>query len=76
VCVGLVCIPGMITHQLLGDINWLYALPLMVTAVPGARVGAHLAIRTSERVLRITVATVLGTIAIVYGTVELVALVS
>jgi uncharacterized membrane protein YfcA len=76
VCVGLLCIPGMITHQLLGDIDWLYALPLMVTVVPGARVGAHLAIRASDRVLRIAVASVLGTIAIVYGVVELVALVS
>ena len=76
VCVGLVCIPGTITHQLLGDIDWLFAVPLMVTAIPGARVGAHLAIRASDRALRITVASVLGTIAIVYGVVELVALVS
>jgi uncharacterized membrane protein YfcA len=76
VCVGLVSIPGTITHQLLGDIDWLFALPLMVAAVPGARVGAHLAIRASDRALRITVGTVLGTIAVVYGVVELVALVS
>jgi uncharacterized membrane protein YfcA len=76
VCVGLVCIPGTITHQLLGDIDWLFALPLMVAAVPGARVGAHLAIRASDRTLRITVASVLGSIAIVYGVVELVALLS
>jgi uncharacterized membrane protein YfcA len=64
----------MITHQLLGDIDWLFALPLTVAAVPGARVGAHLAIRASDRVLRVTVASVLGTIAVVYGAVELVAL--
>jgi hypothetical protein len=76
VCVGLVCIPGTITHQLLGDIDWWFALPLMVAAIPGARVGAHLAIRASDRALRISVASVLGTIAIVYGVVELVALVS
>jgi uncharacterized membrane protein YfcA len=75
VCVGLVCIPGMITHQLLGDIDWLFALPLVVSAVPGARVGAHLAIRASDRTLRVTVGTVLGTIAIVYGVAEIVALV-
>jgi len=29
VCVGLVSIPGTITHQLLGDIDWLFALPLV-----------------------------------------------
>ena len=74
VCVGLVSIPGTITHQLLGDIDWLFALPLVVGAVPGARVGAHLAIRASDRALRITVGSVLGTIAVVYGVAELIAL--
>ena len=43
--------------------------------IPGARVGAHLAIRSSDRALRISVAIVLGLIAIVYGVGEIVALV-
>ncbi len=74
-CVGLIAIPGTLTHQLLGNVNWFYALPLMATAIPGARVGAHLAIKTNDRTLRLVVASVLGTIAIIYGTVELIRLV-
>ena len=74
VCVGIISVPGTIAHQLLGNVNWFYALPLMIGAIPGARVGAHLAIRASDRHLRIAVASVLGTIAVIYGTVELVLL--
>jgi len=75
-CVGLIAIPGTIAHQMLGNINWFYALPLMVGAIPGARVGAHLAIKASDRHLRLVVASVLGVISIGYGTAELVALIS
>jgi len=73
-CVGLISVPGTITHAVLGNINWLYALPLAVGVVPGARIGAHLAIAARERVLRLTVGGVLGVIAIVTGIVELVSL--
>lgn len=69
-CVGIIAIPGTLAHQLLGNVNWFYALPLMATAIPGARVGAHFAITTSDRVLRTIVASVLGVIAVIYGTVE------
>jgi uncharacterized membrane protein YfcA len=74
VCVGMIAVPGTLTHQLLGNVNWFFAVPLIISAVPGARVGAHLAIRASERALRVTVASVLAVIAVVYGTVELIAL--
>jgi uncharacterized protein len=70
-CVGVLSIPGMITHALLGNIDWLYALPLCVGVVPGARLGAHLTIRSSDRTLRILVGTVLGAIAVVYAITEI-----
>ena len=35
-----------------GHIDWAYALPLMVGVVPGARIGAHLTIGSSERAVR------------------------
>ncbi len=73
-CVGILAVPGTITHQLLGHIDWAFALPLCVAVVPGARVGAHLAIRSSERALRLSVAIVLGSIAIVYAVGEIAAL--
>ncbi len=74
-CVGILAVPGTITHTLLGHINWAFALPLCVAVIPGARVGAHLAIRSSDRALRLSVAIVLGTIAIVYAAGEIAALV-
>jgi uncharacterized membrane protein YfcA len=74
VCVGMIAVPGTIAHQILGNVNWFYALPLMIGAIPGARVGAHLAIRASDRHLRIAVASVLGSIAVIYGAIEIVLL--
>jgi uncharacterized membrane protein YfcA len=73
-CVGILAIPGTITHQIQGDIDWAYALPLCIAVIPGARVGAHLAIRASDRALRLSVAVVLGTIALVYAAGEVVSL--
>jgi uncharacterized membrane protein YfcA len=73
-CVGVLAIPGMITHAALGHIDWLFALPLCVGVVPGARLGAHLTLRSSDRSLRVMVGVVLGLIAVVYGVGELLAL--
>jgi uncharacterized membrane protein YfcA len=73
-CVGILAIPSTITHALLGDINWAYAIPLSVGVIPGARLGAVLAIRSSDRGLRLKVATLLGAIALIYAIGELLAL--
>jgi uncharacterized membrane protein YfcA len=73
-CVGILAIPGRITHQLLGHIDWGFALPLCIAVIPGARLGAHLAIRASDRGLRLSVAFALGTIALVYAIGEIVSL--
>jgi uncharacterized membrane protein YfcA len=74
-CVGVLAIPGTITHMLLGHIDWLYALPLCIGIVPGARLGSHLAIRSSDRTLRLIVGIGLGTIAAVYFAGELLSLI-
>ena len=74
-CVGILAIPGTITHALLGHIDWGYALPLAIGIVPGARIGAHLTIGINEHRLRVLVGSVLGVIAVIYGITELVALV-
>lgn len=70
-CVGILAVPGTITHAALGDIDWRFAVLLMVGVVPGARLGAAAAIRTSDRRLRLAVATVMGVLAVVYGGSEL-----
>jgi hypothetical protein len=70
-CVAVLAVPGTITHVLLGHIDWLYALPLCIGVVPGARLGSHLAIRSSDRSLRLIVGFGLGTIAAIYFVGEL-----
>jgi uncharacterized membrane protein YfcA len=65
----------MVTHAVLGHINWAYALPLVVGVVPGAQVGAHLTIGASEERLRQVIATFFGLLSVVYAVRELLALV-
>ena len=75
-CVGVLAIPGSITHAALGDIDWRLAVLLTVGVVPGARLGARLSIAAGNRRLRLVVACTLGLVAIVYGAGELAALFS
>jgi uncharacterized protein len=75
VCVGVLAVPGTITHALLGNVDWAFAIPLAIAVIPGAQLGAHLTIRASARSLRLAVAIVLGLIAIAYATGEILALV-
>lgn len=74
-CVGVLALPSTITHTLLGNIDWAFAIPLSIGVIPGAQLGAHLAIRSSDRALRLSVAVVLGVIAIIYAAGEIAALV-
>jgi uncharacterized membrane protein YfcA len=73
-CVGVLAVPGALTHAALGGIDWSYALPLAVAVIPGARLGSALAIRASERGLRLSVAAGLAAIAAAYAAAELAAL--
>lgn len=73
-CVGLFAIPGTVTHALLGNIDWRFALLLCLGVVPGARLGAAAAIRSGDRRLRRVVAVFLGVMAVAYGTGEALAL--
>ncbi len=71
--VAILSVPGTVTHALLGHIDWSFAVPLSIAVIPGARLGAHLATRSSERSLRLSIAIVLGVIAVVFATGELAA---
>lgn len=66
-CVGILAVPSTISHWLLGDIDWAFALPLAVTVVPGARLGAALAIRARDRTLSLAVAGGLAILAAIYA---------
>jgi uncharacterized protein len=73
-CVGILAVPGTITHALLGNIDWRFALFLTVGMIPGARLGAALTIRAEDRRLRLVVGAFLGVTAILYAAGEIVAL--
>jgi len=73
-CVGVLAVPGTLTHAALGDIDWRLALFLTAGALPGARLGAALAIAASTRRLRLIVAVGMGLVAVVYAAGEIAAL--
>ena len=74
VCVGAFAVPGTLTHALQGHVDWRVVIALVVGVVPGARLGAALTIRATDRRLRVTVASFLGATAILYAAGELNAL--
>ena len=73
-CVGVLAVPGTLTHWSLGGIDWLAAGLLSVGVVPGARLGAAAAIRARAGRLRLAVAALLGAVAVVYAVGEVLAL--
>ncbi len=72
--VAIFSIPALITHAVLGHIDWSYAVPLMVGVVPGARLGARLTLRQSDRSVRRLFGILVIVLALVYGGSELAAL--
>lgn len=74
VCVGAFAIPGTLTHALNGRVDWRVAAALVVGVVPGARLGAAMTLKATDRRLRLTVASFLGATAVLYAGAELLAL--
>lgn len=73
VAVAIFSVPTLVTHTLLGHIDWTYALPLMVGVVPGARIGARITIGADERTIRRLFGVLIVVLAVVYGASELIA---
>ena len=67
VCIVAMVVPGTIVHASLGHIDWTAALLLAIGSVPGARIGAKIALGTRERTLRMLVGSFLALVAIAYG---------
>jgi uncharacterized protein len=74
VAVAIFSVPALITHAALGHIDWRYALPLMIGVVPGARLGARLTLRRSDRSVRRWFGLLVVVLALVYGASEVAAL--
>ncbi|MGZ4132386.1 MAG: sulfite exporter TauE/SafE family protein [Actinomycetota bacterium] len=67
-------IPGTIVHTALGHIDWAIFLAVVIGAVPGARIGANLALGAREHTLRRLVGSFMLVVAVLYGLDELMAL--
>lgn len=74
VTIAALVIPGTIVHAALGHIDWAIFLVLTVGVVPGARIGAKVALGAKERSLRLAVGAFLFAVAVLYGVRELAAL--
>lgn len=74
VAVAIFSIPALVTHALLGHINWAFAVLLTVGVVPGAQLGSHLTLGVSDRTVRTFFGSFLIVLALVYGATEVSAL--
>lgn len=72
--IAVMAVPNIAGQSSAGNIDWTVALLLATGTIPGARIGALLAIKSSERALRLTVSVALSLLALVYAGVELAAL--
>jgi uncharacterized protein len=63
-------IPGTIVHAALGHIDWGVFLAVTLGAVPGAMIGARIALGSRERTLRLAVGSFLLVVAAAYGVSE------
>ncbi len=67
VIIAALVVPGTLVHGLLGHIDWAIFAVLTVGVVPGARLGARIALGARERRLRLLVGSFLLVVAAAYG---------
>ena len=72
--IAVLVIPSTIVHALLGNIDWAIFLARTIGVVPGARLGARVALGVRERTLRRAVGAFLLVVALAYGASELASL--
>ncbi len=70
VAIVVLVIPGTLVHAALGNIDWAIFAVVTLGAMPGARIGANLALGTRERTLRTLVGSFMLVVAVAYGVVE------
>ncbi len=51
--IAIIAVPGIVTHALLGHIEYIYGLALLIGSVPGANLGVRLIDKIPERTARI-----------------------
>ena len=73
VAVAIFSLPALVTHTVLGHVNWFFATALMIGVVPGAQIGASLTIRSSERTIRLAFGAFIVLMALVFAATQLLA---
>lgn len=71
VAVAIFSIPALVTHTLLGHVNWVYAALLTAGAVPGAQVGSKITMGATDRHLRLGFGAFVVVLAIAFGASEI-----
>lgn len=71
VIISALVVPGTLVHWALGHIDWAIFAVLTLGVVPGARLGARLALGAQDRQLRLAVGTFLLVVAGAYGIAQL-----
>ena len=56
IAIGILAVPGTITHALLGHVDWSIAFILIVGVVPGALLGARISLGSADRTIRLAFA--------------------
>ncbi|MCA1838730.1 MAG: sulfite exporter TauE/SafE family protein [Actinomycetota bacterium] len=74
--ISVIVTPNLIAQSYVGNIDWKVAALLAMGVIPGAWLGAGLAIRAPEQKLRVVVGVALAIVAVAYGAFELRALLS
>ena len=69
--VGLLAIPGTISHYLLGNVDVRLSMLLIIGVIPGALVGARITFGASDRFVRVGFAALLATVGLLLGASEL-----
>jgi uncharacterized membrane protein YfcA len=73
VAVAIFSVPALVTHAVLGNINWAYALLLTIGVVPGAQIGARITVGVTDKTVRIVAGLFFVGLAVVYGISEILA---
>jgi uncharacterized membrane protein YfcA len=74
VLISAIVVPGTVVHGLLGHIDWAIFLVVTIGVIPGARLGARIALAARTQTLRVAVGGFLLTVAIAYGAAEVASL--
>jgi uncharacterized membrane protein YfcA len=71
VAVAIFSIPALVTHAVLGHVDWTFSLLLMAGTIPGAQIGSRITIGASDRTIRLLFGLFLAVLAVIYGGAEL-----